>query len=797
MKLRNLQIARFRGIRDPLELDFGKKCQSMVIFGENGRGKSSVADAWEWLLEGRIEHLAVEGAGPEAYPHLQDDGEAPFVEADLHDPEEGSRAARLKFRRAKPRSPSMDRDLAAIREISNFRVRLSQKDLSDFVLKRKGERYKELARLMGLDADEVPLKTLEKVEKSFQEETDQLRRALALAQAALAGLFEEGGDPIQAPALRLAELGVEIPEDDLDAGIELLKEKIEGDAGGRRLERVRTLREASEIDPKPACEALLVSLERARALQGLSPDQASHIGLLRAGLQQVEVRERSGDCPLCGKRFDGDLHQHLTEEIARLSSHQERLDAARSGRSDAQADLDALRTELRNLMRLRPKDDESPAPEKDARLFEATLALGSAIKDAMEAIDGLALPPSEEHELERADSLAARIQALSGSWNEARFAARTTWDEEVALEGAGELSKQRLATLTWLEQVRDRSREIATSTRQLVGRARAGKALERLTTTLRDRQRKAVEARFREVSQEIGECFSILERTTPGLSDPRLQLIEGSNGVQLLVEFHGTTPDTAKAYLSESQLNSFGLAVFVACLRRFQTELKVVVLDDIVSSFDAAKRGRVIEVLKTRCADFQILLLTHDEVFSTRLKKAFPAWKHHRIASWSIATGPRFQADPDDVARARTALENGDPRGAGQRLGTYLELILGDICQNLRAAVRFSRGGNTLADFTSGVRSGFKNSIGKTHRISTSFAALSEHEPFRNFCSHWKEPPSDFTTDEMGEALQAWEDFEANFRCQESDCGMLPLWSPELKGLQCGCGSVSERKAQP
>lgn len=65
-KLRKLRVRGFRGILNDAELDFGKKCQSLIVVGNNGTGKSSLVDAVEWLLRGRVEHLNREGCGDRA-----------------------------------------------------------------------------------------------------------------------------------------------------------------------------------------------------------------------------------------------------------------------------------------------------------------------------------------------------------------------------------------------------------------------------------------------------------------------------------------------------------------------------------------------------------------------------------------------------------------------------------------------------------------------------------------------------------------------------------------------------------
>src|SRR3972149_1925181 len=70
-EVKEIRISGFRGIKACLPLQFkrGSSYQSMVIYGRNGTGKSSITDAWEWLQTEKIEHLRREGAGPGSYPH--------------------------------------------------------------------------------------------------------------------------------------------------------------------------------------------------------------------------------------------------------------------------------------------------------------------------------------------------------------------------------------------------------------------------------------------------------------------------------------------------------------------------------------------------------------------------------------------------------------------------------------------------------------------------------------------------------------------------------------------------------
>ena len=50
----------FRGVPSEMTVDFGHG-ESTVIYGDNGTGKSTIADALEWYFTGEIELLSHEG----------------------------------------------------------------------------------------------------------------------------------------------------------------------------------------------------------------------------------------------------------------------------------------------------------------------------------------------------------------------------------------------------------------------------------------------------------------------------------------------------------------------------------------------------------------------------------------------------------------------------------------------------------------------------------------------------------------------------------------------------------------
>ena len=56
IKINNLKIKGVRGAKDTIELPLNGK--SILLYGDNGTGKSSISDAIEWFYTNKIKHLS-------------------------------------------------------------------------------------------------------------------------------------------------------------------------------------------------------------------------------------------------------------------------------------------------------------------------------------------------------------------------------------------------------------------------------------------------------------------------------------------------------------------------------------------------------------------------------------------------------------------------------------------------------------------------------------------------------------------------------------------------------------------
>ena len=55
-KIKSISIAGIRGIKDSITLPLNEK--SVLLYGDNGTGKSSISDAIEWFYTDKVSHLS-------------------------------------------------------------------------------------------------------------------------------------------------------------------------------------------------------------------------------------------------------------------------------------------------------------------------------------------------------------------------------------------------------------------------------------------------------------------------------------------------------------------------------------------------------------------------------------------------------------------------------------------------------------------------------------------------------------------------------------------------------------------
>jgi len=654
-RLQRLVMHAFRGVPTEMTVDFGKG-ESTVIYGENGTGKSTIADALEWYFRGEIELLSHEGR-QHAVRHVGGDGEgATSVEVLTS----GALGGKVLF----PDERTPDTFEALRRETFLLRGRT----LADFINKSKTEKWKALVEILGLDEIESLREDLQRVRndlrkasKTAEEEVRVYRRALS-----------SGGDTVSEETVltnlrQICELlGVEPPQ-----SLNQVAEPswITSAVGASASVSSSSGREnlAAEIGALKAPDfsksvfdgwnALVVS-DRARQLPRAS--------LVREAKRLFETEAiEAGRCPVCGQKVD-------QKALAR------KIESALAEVMEASRDLERFRDPI-----LEQADGLESAYDLRDAIYERVLALD---------LDIPSVPTRSDTRIhDQVSALApVDVNAITAFLSEVR-----RWDKsaaklakQISAPEPSERDNQLMMLAALCQQIRAWQQAETKNARA----KRAVTLAERVFDAYQQKQKDDLGELLEQISGRVAKFYSALH---PG-EDLDAVSIEPwtAKGIELAIDFYGSRQRPPHGVLSESHLNSLAIAVFLAMAASFNERLGFLILDDVINSFDVEHRGRLAELLADGFSDWQLIVLTHDQQFFEHLSRRAPSWRKIEFTSWSHASGPRTTKyeTSGTLAAARERLDSGDVQGAATKARRALEELLQEVCEALWAPLPFRRG---------------------------------------------------------------------------------------------------------
>lgn len=652
-RLHRLTMRSFRGVPGELTIDFGEG-QSIAVYGDNGTGKSTIADALEWFFTGEIELLSHEGR-QHAVRNL---GGASAGETSVELETSGDLGGTVGF----PDGRSPDAFDVGARETFLLRGRT----LADFINKSKTEKWKALAEILGLEA------------------VEELRQDLQRSRTDLKKQVKTAGERVKASASALSSDGSAVSEQGVLANVQSFCRSLSVDVPAS-LERVTSplwiATVAGEAPQKSApsfdalVEALRVPELDAEALRrwnavvesGKQGD-VDWLTLLKDGDALLSSSKTAlVHCPLCGQNVDG----------AALAAN---VRAALTALLDRSREAEEASTALRSFC------DRLDAAAQDRRALFAQ-ARGNGID--------LTAPPRVPEELSTA---LERGAVLDPAVAEELCASMAGWDESARVSVASAASDTsatgdtRDARLAMLAALAGQIRVWRAAVAEQEHAKRALALAERIYDAYQKRQKEQLEGILESISRRVAEIYQALH---PG-EDLGGITVEPwtAKGIELAVDFHGSRQRPPHGVLSESHLNSLAIALFLAMAQTFNEKLRFLVLDDVINSFDVEHRGQLASLLAEKFDDWQLIVLTHDHQFFEHLSRRAPSWKRLEITSWSYDGGPRT-TKYDSVGilgEARDRLGQGDVNGAATKARRALEELLQEICERLEAELPFRRG---------------------------------------------------------------------------------------------------------
>jgi len=234
----------------------------------------------------------------------------------------------------------------------------------------------------------------------------------------------------------------------------------------------------------------------------------------------------------------------------------------------------------------------------------------------------------------------------------------------------------------------------------------------------------------------------------------------------------------------------------VSCVRTFNRSFPFVFLDDIVSSYDADHRARIVDVVAEELDDFQVFLTTHDERFYTMLKTrlASKGWQFDRVTGWVFEEGPRRETASPEPDVINKLIQAGEPFTAGNAVRRYMEEWLDEMCAEYEAHTVHKRGpkeyDHTLFDYWDPFVTRLKKIKGSFSaqriEIQECYDRLKSH-PLINYYSHAQANPYRWAS--MGDVSYVWDEFtkfQRLFHCH--GCARRLKYDHDGERQYCTCG---------
>jgi hypothetical protein len=793
MKLRKLELAGFRGALGPLVLDLSSACRSVAIFGENAAGKSTITDGVEWYYSDRINHLWREYCMESSLRNaLLPDTQNAWVKVTLNQPGmESTKSLRPDLKSEHSNKTPEFRTYVAAIAASQDRIALRNADLLAFILKRKGDKRQELARIVGYEA----LDSFRSVVQQAQSRLEKDAKYVAAKQnyptlqneiLQLSGTMIATESDLWKSASDLASktgFPLQIADDSsYTASIQSLRVQLTKQEKGQQKLKLSQTKQQLERIPQSIGAAVTAYADFIRAYSKLLASEATIrqimlLGLLTDGKAVIEQRLFELDrCPLCLQTKDyAALLEELESRIAKLEEAKSLQDDAIRQRGFALAALSNARQAVKDAADKLTDSGFSTSLTEDFKKCAASLdAAAHDINDHSDSYQPVKSDiETETHAL--SEALPGEISRLTGQIK----------DLEISQQERGVID-----LIQVLENLRTSFNKLIDATKIKGAYERQIKTLDAIRSKFSTIHSNTLQQALDVMSDHIGK-FYLTMHPNERVDGIKLEILE--EGVEFKYLFHGKPAFPPAKYLSESHLNSLGIAAFLASAELFNKSNHFFVLDDVVTSFDAGHRLRLLRLLKQEFADWQILLLTHEPVWFEFIKKEMPGagWLIHEVEMIE-GVGIQLKTPARDMKHAlaqKKAAGNLVPND----VRTLLEKILKEICYALEVKVAFRFNDENERRMPGELVSQLRSKLNKrcpAVKDDPTFGKIETSSLIGTIGSHDSGPV--LSLSDLAVALEDVMALDGLFCCQQCETYLaIERYVTHEKKLYCKCGSKS------
>jgi energy-coupling factor transporter ATP-binding protein EcfA2 len=800
-KIRNITIDGLRGVRSQVHLGLDQK--SLLLYGENGSGKSCVSDALEWFLYNKIGHLTSEEINAlEALRNIflgnNDRGSVTidFTETAY----DSTKSVYIKKGVLTGEQSNKSSDFTLfLKEAGNENLILRYRDLVRFVIATKGDKLKELSNIIGFAEVTSTRDILKKMVNALGKElrSKSFDTQIAVQQR---NIVEQVGQNITAEEQFISvvnnliaplSIGKSVAKmKDIDVVLDAIKQP----ADDKIIAEQNLYSKIHDL-----CSNLLVKVDDFSALyaeyrtkfQKIAEDveklkKIALEDLLQTGLRILNSVAAGEDiCPLCLQTKNRlTLMTELTARIEKLNEYKKEIDELSSTRQGIEREINQWSQKLqplstdKTLEQAENKDLQAGLRSMSAMLtlFESELktklAEGKCLKDVKDIVTDKKVFD------ETAKACSVRIEQVKATRKD---------DAKFEVHGKIVFTQKALAEIQRL-----------TKEKQLIEKRK--ESFELIYADFARRQKEALETFLSRFSNSINDYYQFMN-VNEKVEDIRLVPIESNDelaGITIGFKFHNSDTSPPHKYLSESHINCLGISFFLASVKAFNKKNGFVVLDDVISSFDTNHRKRFADLLLEKFAGYQLIVLTHERNWYEYLANAARGknWKIN-VVKWDDDNGTYIDEPTEHIrARIESRLKSGSFEGLGNEIRKYLEHVLKEIAFNLEVKVRYLHNDTNEDRMAYELLTELKAKTNKHAGSPLKGAGIIDRLLATSFITNKDSHDSDFVAG-GGDFKAVWKDvgeFEKMYFCD--DCGRcisIRHYDDVNKLVRCGCKGGSAK----
>ena len=816
LKIKKIKLNGFRGILHEKELDCSSassQTNSLVLYGPNSTGKTSFVDGMEWFLSPRnqIKWLKREKAKEAAYPHHE--ATESFVE--IHFQKDGStKVLRKTFNHARKTVPkhSSEEDFKEIYSSFIIKPYLRYQEIVEFVLNSTGvEKYKKLAEWMGFEYELSFQKKLAEIIPRLDDEIKNIEIKIEEIEGEMFILSENSiilvnnvniaqyANKLFLECEKIKHLKASSSEELKNRLPELEKLQIQSE-----LSKKLSILSGAEahILTKSFSDNLLAdiaTLKKEIVAFKESGDVAKNVDVLSLYSQAQNLLARDDEnnvlCPICHTEWKkNELLAHIKTELSAL----EVINKKRDELSEKIEKIKIrINTDLTIAISVLLKVDE----------IEKIIPMVSILKitEYQKVIDKIYKKFNPEKILDCTD-IHIPSAVLSTEITEEKIKIIETIQKNIKELKPTEEEEKLTKNIEKLKKLSELWGKLGDFTKKKDFYKIEIDKFKGICEELNKKIKEDIQSRFNEVSELICTYFSKL-RTDKKIRDIQISYnISGradSRSAEIQLFYYDIEVRPAYKILSESLLNSLGLSVYFACLKKFNSDTKFIVLDDVINSLDSHHRLTLIDILADEFSDYQIIIFTHDRLWFDQIRSRFPDWIKKKIIDWTYDTGPQIGiALSTKEELEETLKDDAKAETAGRDFGEHVEGRLNELAENLEAKLKHrykNQDPPALRELFDSINARLKKlkikkAISENHSIMKSIGKASNDDPFiRNICSHDRRHYEGFITAiEVKKIINQWyADIEPLIIC--SKCNRMITFNRDANKVVCpkGCLDLS------